>query len=347
MKLPAIFLVTLLLFPSIQLNASEPQIIAGPYLQNINSTAVTIMWITDEATENNIVRWGSMELENAIDATEGKIHEARIEGLEPSKRYYYAVESDGSKSRIYSFVTTGCRNLSFIVYGDTRGVWDSWRNASIVASAIEKENASFVIHAGDIVRNGGSEKQWITFFQISSWMHNKSMFAAVGNHDLPYSSFSAYLSLPGNERWYSFYEGDVQFIALDSNDASNLTQFLWLMNELSKESKWKIAIFHHPCLISGYHIPSLPLKLWMLLFHLKGVDAVFMGHQHYYQHMKVGKVHYIITGGGGAPLYSAGWSPWNVFSRTAFHYCRVFAGSKLKIAAVSVDGEVMEEFMIS
>lgn len=346
MKCAAVMLAFLLFLPSISLN-SQPHIIAGPYLQNVGTEAITVMWITDEATKENIVRWGSEELENSAEATDGKIHEARIDGLEPCRKYYYAVESDGVKSKIYSFMTTGCGNASIIVYGDTRGVWDSWRNASIVAESIEKENASIVIHAGDIVRSGENENEWLKFFQISSWMHNKSMFAAVGNHDLPYASFAAHLSLPGNERWYSFFAGNVHFIVLDSNDAGNVSQLLWLMKELKKESKWKIVIFHHPCLISGNHIPSFPLKIWMFLFHLNGVNAVFMGHQHYYQHMKVGRIHYIITGGGGAPPEPAGYSPWNVFSETAFHYCRIFAGSKIKIAAIDTDGNVMEEFTIS
>jgi hypothetical protein len=33
------------------------------------------------------------------------------------------------------------------------------------------------------------------------------------------------------------------------------------------------------------------------------VDAVFSGHDHNYQHNLVNGVHYLVSGGGGAPLY--------------------------------------------
>ncbi len=331
-------------------SAENTEIVVGPYLQSVDEEGITIMWRTNVKTEENTVFWGkTMELENEI-AGESNVewHEVRIEGLEPSTHYFYKVKSDGAESKIYSFYIPPTDNFTFLVYGDTRGVWDGWRNASIVAKAIEKENASIVIHAGDIVRNGGNEEQWLKFFQVSPWMHNKSMYPAVGNHDLPIYNFALFFSLPGNERWYSFDYGSIHFTFLDSNRLQNLSQFLWLIKDISTESKWKVVIFHHPPLISGNYYPPPMIKIWMLIFYLAGVDVVFAGHQHYYQHLKAGNMHCIITGGGGAPPEDAGRSPWNIFSASAFHYCKVMVTEEeMRIVSIDVEGDVLEDFVIS
>ena len=71
---------------------------------------------------------------------------------------------------------------------------------------IGKEKPALIIHAGDIVKNGVKEEQWIKFFNISTWIHNATFYPAIGNHDLPYASFKKYFSLPNNEQWYSFMD---------------------------------------------------------------------------------------------------------------------------------------------
>lgn len=65
---------------------------------------------------------------------------------------------------------------------------DGWKNASKIASRIGKEKPALIIHAGDIVKNGVKEEQWIKFFNISTWIHNATFYPAIGNHDLPYAS---------------------------------------------------------------------------------------------------------------------------------------------------------------
>ncbi|RLF52976.1 MAG: hypothetical protein DRN11_00265 [Thermoplasmata archaeon] len=77
-------------------------------------------------TTNNKVYWGINGLKNVIECNENaKWHEVKVEGLEKSTKYFYMVESDGVKSKIYSFYTLPHENESFffIVCGDTRGVW--------------------------------------------------------------------------------------------------------------------------------------------------------------------------------------------------------------------------------
>ena len=42
------------------------------------------------------------------------------------------------------------------------------------------------------------------------------------------------------------------------------------------------------------------------LFEQYGVDVVFSGDDHFYRHSLRNGIHYIITGGGGAPLHDVG-----------------------------------------
>jgi len=149
----------------------------------------------------------------------------------------------------------------FIVYGDTRGVWmDGKMQAKY---RIGKEKPALIIHAGDIVKNGVKEEQWIKFFNISTWIHNATFYPAIGNHDLPYASFKKYFSLPNNEQWYSFDYGCAYFTILDSNSFSS-PQLLWLINDLGKPARWKIVVFHHPIISYAYINPLL--LLWHIYF---------------------------------------------------------------------------------
>ena len=99
------------------------------------------MWATNIATENNKVYWGSsISLGNVTEKNEKeRWHEIKIDGLKESSKYFYKVVSDATESKIYSFYTPPYENFTFIAYGDTRGVWDSWKNASKVAEVIKKK----------------------------------------------------------------------------------------------------------------------------------------------------------------------------------------------------------------
>ena len=102
----------------------------------------------------------------------------------------------------------------------------------------------------------------------------------------------------------------------------------WLERELaSRKQSFKIVMMHHPPISFGKHYsnwanPSygrnLPEKRQQLLklFYEQGVQIVLCCHEHAYEHNvlqypsdKNGskrEIHFIVTGGGGAPLYPNG-----------------------------------------
>ena len=262
--------------------------------------------------------------------------------------------SDDFESEIYSFYTSFKENetINFVVYGDNRGFWDNWQNASSVAKSIEEKNPHFVLNTGDLVDNGLNQSQWITFFSVSNFTHNSTIYPILGNHELNSNYYFKYFILPNNEHWYSFDNGPVHFIGLDSNirSAFRFSQLIWLIRNLkSNTQKFTIVFFHHPVYSSGNHGSTLYVKLlWKNIFEKFGVDLVFNGHDHCYERGKVNDVNYIVTGGGGAPLYNVGANWWTIYSEKTYHYCYVSVNqSQLIFKAINSEGVVIDDFFIN
>ena len=78
------------------------------------------------------------------------------------------------------------------------------------------------------------------------------------------------------------------------------------------------------------------------------VQLVINGHDQDYQHHVANGIHYVVTGGGGAPLYSVTPdTPYVKTAKMAHHHCELTVnGSTIEIRAVEPDGNVIEEFTI-
>jgi len=178
-------------------------------------------------------------------------------------------------------------------------------------------------------------------------MQESSLYSCSTDHNDPSDPFQKYFSLPGNYRWYSFDYGCTHFTIIDlcSINTLSIPQILWLITDLNSKASWKFVVFHYPPYSSGEHGSTKILRLLTPLFTIKGVDMVFNGHDHDYEHVEAGGMTFIVTGGGGAPLYEVGSSPWTIFSASSYHYCMVEASSRhLHFSAITPDGDVLEEF---
>jgi hypothetical protein len=330
-------------------------IIVGPYPQRQDIDSIVIVWETNPSTTFNSVYFGLMPVcDNIVYHNyTNNFHEVKLDGLLPSSKYYYKVVSDGVESDIYTLYTAFEKDesIKFIAYGDTRGVWDNWANAKIVADAIEKEQAYFALHTGDLVNNGTIPDQWIDFFENSKFTHNCTLYPALGNHEKNGEPYFKYFNLSNNEIWYSFDSGSVHFISLDSNfkNSLKLSQMLWLVKDLIfNKNPFTVVFFHNPPYSSGNHGSAKYLRwIWGVFFQFLDVDIVFNGHDHSYERGLVKNVNYIVTGGGGAPLYDIGESWWTVYSEKTYHYCLVTANQEeLSFEAKKPDGTVFDSFVI-
>ncbi len=75
---------------------------------------------------------------------------------------------------------------------------------------------------------------------------------------------------------------------------------------------------------------------------------VFNGHEHNYERSLVNSVYYIVSGGGGAPLYGMKYSnPYSQVFVKAYHFCRLsLANNRLDVEVISKDGELIDLFSV-
>lgn len=127
---------------------------------------------------------------------------------------------------------------------------------------------------------------------------------------------------------FSFGYGNSFFIALDSNIAGDDKQFEWVkaqLEGLDRNRYRNVVVYaHHPVLSSGPHggakvepQTAILRQRYMPMFRKHHVRMFFVGHDHMFEHWveryedSVGKhrLDHVLTGGGGAPLYTYAGDP--------------------------------------
>ncbi len=316
------------------------EIIKGPYLQNVTSTTMTIMWETDDFLDSR-VNYGLTSpptgQSSDYDDTPVEIHEMLLEGLTPDKTYYYSVTSDGATSPTYTFSTAPDteRSFRFAAYGDIQRVTPI--NDSIV-KRITEHAPEIVFHTGDMVNNGKDYDEWGPQFfnKAQPLICSTAFMPARGNHEYSGPSsgqlwFEDFFSLPNNEEYYAYTYSNTRFIALNSNedfDTAN-TQLAWLTAELGSseyaDATWHIVYFHHPPFTASRHVDDPDVKENLVpLFEDSGIDMVFSGHTHLYERYHHNDVYYFVIGGGGKKLDNLAdddVEPIREFGVKNYHYC--------------------------
>jgi 3',5'-cyclic AMP phosphodiesterase CpdA len=241
---------------------------------------------------------------------------------------------------------------NIIIYGDTRT--NSFIHQKIV-NRIMENNPSVVFHVGDLVNDGFYPKNWSVFNKVTGDLRKKAEFYPVlGNHERNSPLYFKNFNLPNNGRWYSLDRQDVHFIILDSNSILSIgsEQYRWLEDNLKgvdKKTKFIIVIFHHPIFSSTRNCADKKkLRPLIPLFERYGVNMVFNGHAHNYERFLYNKIYYIITGGGGAPLYErSGKAEYSQVFAKVYHFCKLsINGDQLTVTAIDIDANVVDEFSI-
>lgn len=329
----------------------------GPYLQSVTPDSIIVVWET-EVPGDSVVEYGltsAYGLE-ATDATSTTHHAVTIEGLSPYTTYHYRVQtngsvlSDDSTFKTAADVTQG--TFSFAVYGDNRT--NHADHQSVVNRALTLA-PDFVLNTGDLVENGTVAGQWDTFFDIEQeLLRTAPFFPCLGNHERNSSNYFALFHLPNNERYYSFDYGNAHIVALEVDGyqsySAGSTQYNWLASDLASTSQpWKFVFFHFPPYSSGSHGSDLTAQRDLVpLFEQYGVQIVFNGHDHDYERSLVNGVNYIVSGGGGAPLYSVGSGPYTVYAESTLHVVSLSANQHtLTSVGVRPDGTTFDQFTMT
>lgn len=246
---------------------------------------------------------------------------------------------------------------SFVAYGDTRGHGpddhDTHVQQAIVAGALELKPA-LILQTGDLVFDSSVPKLWDQFdvFMKPVWAAGIPYYPARGNHDdVGTSIYLAFMKKRIVPTWhghprtknllnYAVDKAPLRFIAIDTetSTAPSSKQYKWIESELAAAEKRGLApipMFHIAIHSIGNHGTNEKKQAELQpLFEKYHVPLVFQGHDHiYYRTRRHGTV-YVVTGGGGAPLYDLhpGRDPrdeasdptdpsWPDVSVSAYHYC--------------------------
>ncbi|HEY0379878.1 MAG TPA: metallophosphoesterase [Pyrinomonadaceae bacterium] len=243
-------------------------------------------------------------------------------------------------------------SVRFAVIGDTgTGTKKQQEVADMMVRYKSAFPFEFVLMMGDNLYNGESAEDYKTKFEDvyrTLLDDNVKFYATLGNHDESNQRFYKYFNMNGEE-YYRFTKGNVAFYSLNSNYMDK-KQLKWLENELAKDTaQWKIAFFHHPPYSSGgKHGSDTALREVVEPLFLKyGVNAVFAGHEHFYERIKPQKgIYYFISGAGGklrdgdvkenSPLTAKG------FDKDMSFMILEVAGDELHFQVISRTGETVD-----
>ena len=251
-----VVLITIILFYSqISFAQTKPfSINHGPYLQNLTTNEVTIIW----TTTGDAVSWVEFYADDgshfyqterpkhfaASDGLKviGKIHKVTLTNLKPGTRYLYRVYSKEVLDRNYSNPVFGRTDatdvyrrqpLSFrtielnkektfcVVLADMHN--NSSKIAGLLAD-VKWDETDFVVSNGDFIGTFNREED---FFSggldtcVSIFATGKPIYFVRGNHETRGNSaweLKNYLHSPNNEYFYTFVSGKTLFIVLDGGE---------------------------------------------------------------------------------------------------------------------------------
>jgi hypothetical protein len=243
-------------------------------------------------------------------------------------------------------------SLKFAVIGDSgTGSSAQYSVAKQLIDARSRFPYEFVLMMGDNLYSGSSERDYRKKFEepykplLDSGM---KFYASLGNHDNANQKMYKPFNMNG-ERFYTFKpKPGIRIFALDSNYMDK-SQLDWLEKELAASgSDWKVMFFHHPLYSSGdTHGSDDKLRAQLEPMFLKhGVDAVFAGHEHFYERLKPQKgIYYFISGGAGK-LRKGDVRKTNMTEKaydTGYHFMLVELGKDaMKFEVINQEGKVVD-----
>lgn len=309
--------------PAAQEGHVGPQIVRGPYLQNVGTTSAVVRWRTQSAVSPRItlqikdepIDAGDAPAAGASDPTAaGTEHEVALTGLRPGTRYEYSV-GDEETRQTWGFQTAPDRDAQ---QRPVR-VWALGDFGTASPGAISVRDAylrytqgqlpDVWLTLGDNAYNTGSdlEFQAAVFETYRSILPRVALWPTRGNHDQTQSSgvvpYFDIFTLPkageaggvasGTESFYAFDHGPVHFVCLDSYATDRSAQGAmarWLAQDLrTAAAPWKVVFFHHPPYTRGTHDSDRERTMiemrtnFVPLFEEGGVDLVLSGHSHSYE----------------------------------------------------------------
>ena len=219
---------------------------------------------------------------------------------------------------------------------------------------IEARSPDLLLHLGDAVQHGWSEREWLKDFmwplQDAGLVPSTPMMIAKGNHDVDGHAAVEFAPSRRTRGDAVVMVADLRVIFLDTS-AETDAQVRWLEAQLSLTDPSTAVSHRHDTIICG-HIPPFieywdpvvwnravdPESSWDVymrerivpvieasdLHRRKMIKMVLGGHSHIYQRGERNGITYVIMGGGGATLETPleRVANWSMYDKTFFthHY---------------------------
>lgn len=333
----------------------------GPFLQQVGRRSALVVWETAEPAPSRVSYGPTPSMSESVESGDlVRHHVVELTDLQPATTYYFQVQSATIPSPTGELVTEVDRAMPYrlVAFGDTRSNHDDHR-AVIEAMVVDRPLAYF--HGGDLVGNGASDTDWDRFFEVEQAMLIRApLYPALGNHEGDGPQFADIFELPDNspspERYYTVRYANTLFVSLDlytNPFGVSSDQYAWLETVLANAAadpdiRQRFVQLHHGPYDSGSHKSNTAVRTYLVpLFEQYGVDIVFSGHDHCYERSTVNGVKYVVTGGGGAPLYGVDGDWWTEVSDSVLHYCVLdIEGARTVFTAKRLDGSTLDSFVI-
>jgi len=303
--------------PRTRTAAAAPEIAMGPWLLDPGPGQVTVAWTTAEPVKGRV--W-YLDDRLAQEETARTDHRVTLRSLPQDTEVRYRIEA--SPPVAGSFLTAPGPKSAFrvLVYGDNR---TNGGDHSLVARAAAAEGARLALHTGDMVVNAADDQLWDRWFSEEADLLLRTPFVpTLGNHEITDNgvSYSRYFKDPSRPAYRSLEYGPVHLVVLDSFEiaagadphvgAVSDAQVAWVEEDLrgvpADQHVWVLVHqgpFAHPAHMRPGHGGSERVRLAIQAAARRHpIEAVFAGHEHFYERGEVDGLRYFVVGGGGAPL---------------------------------------------
>jgi MYXO-CTERM domain-containing protein len=344
--------------------ADGPKLRKGPYMTNLSPGGVDVRFELDgDAAASVEVKPPGSSAPARADPAVAAMHLVHLTGLEPAKSYAFDVRAGGAVLGSGHFTTAprpdAASSVTFLVYGDDRT--DPVAHAAVVRTMMATPS-DFLVNTGDAVEDGGREADWQSFFDVEApLLRERPIFLAIGNHELyddtagqHFARYFGFLGADGTNKPYGTVRvGPVRFFFLNGmHDWGTGEERQWLEGALAQADKepglrYRVAVMHHGPASSGPHGPNPYLVAAHVpeLLAAHHVDVAFSGHDHIYERGEFSGLKYVVSGGGGAPLYRV-FHPSDAAAETeaTYHFLEVTAGSDaMHLVVHRVDQSILEK----
>jgi hypothetical protein len=251
-------------------------------------------------------------------------HRVVLTGLSPLTRYRYRVEAEvaaeGSFRTAPDPSAAVDAKFRVLVYGDNRG---SAGDHELVVRAASAEDAQLALHTGDMVLNPGDPEPWARWFDIERDLLSQVAFVpTVGNHEIADKGvvYAGPFLEKGKPAYKAIDYGPLHVLVLDSFEQSegadpheggiSDAQRAWAQADVKAlepgRHLWVLVHqgpYSHPQRPRPGHGGSEAVqRVVASLQRLYPVEAVFSGHEPFYERGLIDGLNFLVVGGGGAPL---------------------------------------------